>query len=164
MRRLMWVLGACLWVIPACDRTRQVGPPDIRPGRDECRECGMIIADVRCSSALIADRDGRRESTLFDDIGCMLDAEREHAAEFRIMGRFVHDYSTRAWVEADSAVFLLADRGSLPTPMGSGIGAFADRAQAEEARERLGGKVLDYAGLKEARRSRMEERRGAPGG
>src|SRR5690606_35950302 len=119
---------AALALLPGCSRGELSGPPELRVGRDECGECGVIISEDRCSSAILVERGGRREHVLFDDIGCMLDYERGRAGEFAAVDAFVHDHPTRAWVRAADAHFLFADRDLLPTPMGSGIVAYAERA------------------------------------
>ncbi len=149
-----------------CDGQPLSGPPPLRLGRDECGECGMLINEDRCSSGMLVEERGRRRYILFDDIGCMLDAEREHAAhpggQSTILERYVHDRDTRSWVEARAAIFLFADPQALPTPMGTGMVAYATSAAAEQARHQYGGTVLDYAALAEARRRWMEERYGRP--
>ena len=53
MSRLLIILGAGLAaasLLAGCDRAPLSGPPELRLGRDECVECGMIINDDRCSS------------------------------------------------------------------------------------------------------------------
>lgn len=151
-------------LLPACGRADLSGPPNLRLGRDECIACGMLINEDRCSSALLLERDGHREHALFDDLGCMLDYEHDHAADIRVITRFAHDHDSRAWAPADAASFLMADPDKLPTPMGSGIVAFATREAAERARERAGGSILSFDQLVPARRAWMESRYGKPEG
>lgn len=159
---------ALLAIIPlavmSCGRDPGVGPPVLRAGRDECAACGMSIHDMRCAAALIVEDRGRRDARLFDDIGCLLDAERARGTEPRILERYVRDYAGDAWVRASDAVFLVTDEAGLRTPMGSGIAAFADRDAAEGARARHGGQVVGYDALHALRRARVEQRRPAPGG
>ncbi len=164
MKRM--ILAFCLLgplTLAGCGRTEIDGPPTLRLGRDGCGECGMAIHEERSSAAFLLERGGRREYVLFDDIGCMLDAERAEGAALGIVGAFVHDYSSSAWVPAEAAVFLVAEKSELRTPMGSGIAAFADRAGAEESRHRFGGEILDFKALAAWRRDRMDERRGRTG-
>lgn len=144
------LLGLC---VCGCGRATLSGPPELRLGRDECGECGMLISEDRCSSALLVERDGRREHVLYDDIGCMLDAEAE-GLDGEIVERFVHDHATKQWVTARSATLLLADPDALPTPMGSGIVAFASAVSAQEAQAAHGGALLAYEQLPAARRER----------
>ncbi|MFN7020588.1 MAG: nitrous oxide reductase accessory protein NosL [Phycisphaerales bacterium] len=147
-----------------CDSAPLSGPPTLRAGRDECRECGMIISEDRHACAMLVESSGFREHILFDDIGCMLDLERAGPEKRTILERHVHDFVSKSWVPAETASFLFADPGAAPTPMGSGIIAYASRLEAQAGAERTGGVVLDYAGLREARRAWMEQRYGKPGG
>ena len=146
--------------LSGCDRSQLSGPPELRLGRDECAECGMLINEDRCSSAYLVERGGRRDHALFDDIGCMLDYAHEPPEDVRVIEGFVHDHPTRTWVPAPSAHFLMGPPPRLATPMGSGIWAFADRSQADAAQRDAGGTVLDLQGITSARRAWMEERYG----
>ena len=143
-----------------CRRAELSGPPTLKPGRDECAECGMIIAEDRFSSALLAEVKGSLEHLLFDDVGCMIDYEHEHAGEVRVVEGFVHDYDSRMWVSCGDAVFLFADRDVLRTPMSSGIGAFAGPGGAERMKGEVGGALLDYPQLIAARLAWKEEKYG----
>ncbi len=159
------VFGAvALMALAGCDRAPLQGPPELRLGRDECRECGMIISEDRCSSALLLERAGRREYALFDDLGCMLDVERAGLDGAAVIERHVHDYAGRGWLAAESAVYLLTPSDKLVTPMASGMVAFADRSAAQLAQAAHGGELLDYRALGEARRAWYERRRQSAGG
>ena len=153
---------AILLVLAGCDRSQLSGPPELRLGRDECAECGMLINEDRCSSAYLVERAGRRDHVLFDDIGCMLDYAHESPRDVHLLDGFVHDHPTRAWVPASSAQFLLGPPPKLATPMGSGIWAFADRAQADGLRADVSGEVFDLEGITTARRAWMDARYGTP--
>lgn len=155
---------AVLSMLPACQRTVLTGPPELRLGRSECGECGMLISEDRCSSALLIDSKGHREHVLYDDIGCMLDSERRGLDGAVVAERYVHDFDSRAWVQAGQAHFVAADRDSLQTPMGSGLVAFANAQDALATARAHKGQVLDYAALAAFRKSWMEERFGKPGG
>ncbi len=147
-----------------CAEEPITGPPQLRLGHVECAECGMIVSEDRFSAAFLIDRRGRREHLAFDDIGCMLDHEREHgsgtADGLVILERFVHDHDTRAWAEAGGASFLLAEPDRIQTPMGSGIAAFGSREGAESARATVPGVVMDYNQLIVAREEWMRARYG----
>jgi len=150
-------------LLAGCSRSELSGPPELRLGRDECGECGMIVSEDRCSSALLVENEGVREHVVFDDIGCMLDYERDRAGRLTRVDGFVHDHGTREWVRAAEARFLMADREKLPTPMGSGIVAFAGAEAAAAKQREVGGEVMDYARLAEARREWARARSAAPG-
>jgi nitrous oxide reductase accessory protein NosL len=150
------LVAIAILLAAGCGREELAGPPELRPGRDECAECGMLIHDERAASALLVERGRRREHLLFDDVGCMLD--HEHGAELGVVERFVRDHGSREWVGAAGAAFLLTESDELHTPMGSGIASFADAADAESAQHELGGEVLDYTALGVARLEWLEAR------
>jgi hypothetical protein len=115
----------------------------------------MLINEDRCSSGLLVSEGGkgaRREHLVFDDIGCMLDYESEHAG-VRVVGAFVHDYETRAWTGAAEAWFVIAAPDRLATPMGSGVVAFRTREAAERRATDCGGVVIAFERLDAARRA-----------
>lgn len=122
---LRLVFIGVLTLLSACTQDPLTGPPEIRPGRDQCAACGMLISEDRCASAWIVRVRGRAEYALFDDIGCMLD---HHPAETEVVQRFVRDHSTRAWLVASAAAYL--HEPNIRTPMGSGIVAFSSAQEA----------------------------------
>jgi copper chaperone NosL len=156
-------LSAAILVVGAgCGRSEPTGPPELRAGRDECAECGMLIYDERCAGAFLVEGAGGREHLLFDDVGCMLDRELDGQTEQKIVGRFVRDYSTAQWVGSDQATFLRSGNDRLRTPMGSGIVAFADRAGAERGVAEFGGQSTTYDALLDARREERARPSGGP--
>lgn len=162
MIRLLAVV--LLAVLAGCAREELSGPPTLRLARDECAECGMLINEDHAAAAVIIEHAGRREYLLFDDIGCLLDKERSPAIAGQVRARFVHDHDTRAWIDADAPAvrFLKADPGALPTPMGTGIGAFSNPEAADAARQKLGGEVFNFNALAEHRAAWIRERFGTP--
>lgn len=161
--RILGVLGVLgVLLLAACDTAPLSGPPDMPLGRHECKACGMLVSEDRCSSALLVESNGRREYFFYDDLGCMLDQEREGIDGADVVEGFARDYTTRSWLSVNSGSFLFADPDRVHTPMGSGIVAFLTPADAEEARTRLGGRTMSYAALREARRVWMEDRFGRP--
>lgn len=150
-----------LAALVACGSEPLSGPPtEMKLGRHECAECGMIVSEDRCSSALLVEDDGRREYLYYDDIGCMLDDERAGLDDRTVVERHVRDYNAKSWVEATKAQFLFTDSKALQTPMGSGMVAFAQAASADAARAKLGGQVVSYAELAKVRAQWMQERYG----
>lgn len=145
-----------------CGRQELAGPPAIRLAHDQCAECGMIINDERFACALLVERDNRREHVLFDDIGCMLDFEHKDAISTRVIDRFAHEYVSKAWVSPSDAAFLSCDPSMVPTPMGSGILAFADRSRATTQQGQLGGEIMDFTQLVAARQAWTDAHIGRP--
>lgn len=131
-------------------------PPAIRLGRDECAECGMLINEDRFSTTAQVLVDGRKKWLVFDDIGDMLDHERDNT--FSVLGRFVHDYESRQWHAATGAVFVYAE--SLHTPMGSGLAAFADRDAAARRATEWKGRTMSFDELVAFRVQYMKDRFG----
>lgn len=153
-------LWACALLINGCGPRTLDGPPDLRLGRDECAECGMLINEDRCSSAFVVEVQDVQEYAMFDDIGCMLDFEHWKQKPGNVIRGYVHDHTSRAWVPAHEAHFVFANPDTLQTPMGSGIVAFGTRAAADECASRHAGEVLNYERLTKARRAWMEARFG----
>ena len=114
----------CL-LIAAC--TQQVNtevPPEIVYGQDVCDRCGMIVNEENYAAAYwTAGGEARR----FDDIGGMLAHITEESED--VASYWVHDLVTGDWIRAERATFVLDP--DLMTPMGFGIAAFADEAQAQ---------------------------------
>lgn len=167
IRRTHLIVIGASWLalfLGACSREPLTGPPVVRVGRDQCAECGMLISEDRFCSGMLVDDAGRRTYVLFDDVGCMLDLEREGLAGRSVLERYVRDHATKEWVKAESARFLLADPQAFPTPMGTGIASFASPDAAARAQSTYPGQVLDYPGLAAARQAWTEARRNRPGG
>ncbi|HEX2838718.1 MAG TPA: nitrous oxide reductase accessory protein NosL [Phycisphaerales bacterium] len=150
-------------VLVSCGRSVLTGPPELRLGRDECRECGMLINEDRCSSASIIEVQGVSEYAMFDDIGCMFDYHRA-MSDGVVRMAFVHDHGSRAWVGSHAAHYLYCESEKVKTPMGSGLIAFASGADAEAARAEHGGRVLSESDAAAARRVWMEGKWGVPEG
>jgi copper chaperone NosL len=149
IRRALTALLAAASVmrVAGCGRGDLTGPPELRLGRDQCAECGMLISDDRFAAAALVERRGVREHDLYDDIGCLLDHGRRGQDGGRVVERFVRDAGTREWIAAADAIFVLADPDRLRTPMGSGIAAYSSRARAEAARGQASGALLNFDSL-----------------
>jgi len=157
-------IGAAAALLSACRPAELSGPPTIRLGRDLCAGCGMLISEDRCSCALLVAQDGARAHLLFDDLGCLLDYRADHPQTV-VADVFAHDYTTGQWVPALTASYLSATSpSSLNTPMGSGIVAFASRAQAEAQQRTTGGDLVSFDRLADLRRDRNEAARTSPSG
>ena len=113
--------------LAACDSAPTDGPPAIAYGRDECAECGMIVTEERHAAAMRVLVDGRPMDLFFDDIGDLLEHERNHE-KLHVLKRYVHDFDTSQWLDADAAHFVKSDQ--IRTPMGFGLLAFADESRA----------------------------------
>jgi copper chaperone NosL len=111
------LVGGCA---PPADTS---GPPLIAYGQDVCDRCGMIISEEAYAAAYWT-KGG--EARRFDDIGGML-AYSGGAGE-EVASYWVHDFASGEWIRAEEATFVMD--ADLQTPMGFGIAAFNDEAQA----------------------------------
>lgn len=132
-------------MLSGCSEVDANLPPAITYGVSVCADCGMIISDERYATALVVeDERGRPEALLFDDAGDQIIYERE-VSTGAVLGRWVHDQKTHAWLRAESAWYVRAD--ALPTPMASGIAAFTHQSDAERVATELSGVVLTFEQL-----------------
>lgn len=147
-----------LAALASCRQAPLTGPPELKLGHQECADCGMLINEDRCCAAILVDSGGtHRDHLLFDDIGCLLEYKVDNPST-TILEHWARDFSSRTWIKAESAWFLMTER--IHTPMGSGIVAFADRAGADAAQKENGGRVLTWDEVMVARREWMEARYG----
>ena len=80
---------------------------------------------------------------VFDDIACMLEGMRHDAIDPKPgtgVRVWFHDANDGTWIDGDVAVFVASS--SIRTPMGGGIIAFRDAADAEQAARRHTGQVV----------------------
>lgn len=143
-----------LFVLAACAQgSAELKPPEIRYGETTCTDCNMIISDERFAAAYAYEVGaGRYQSAVFDDIGDMLRYADEHP-EHTIAARYVHDYESKAWIDAATASYVVSD--TLETPMASGIAAFSTADRAEALAYSLGSTVLTWDELKAMPRGGM---------
>jgi nitrous oxide reductase accessory protein NosL len=142
-RRLTGLLAALLWALgPAgCGDAPSIAPPKILLGQDICDVCGMIISDDRFAAAVVVGQDAVYESRSFDDIGCLLSYEDAHPDE-TVAARYVRDFRTRTWRDAEAAVYVHS--GHLHTPMAFGLAACGSDAEARDITTDYPGDVLDF--------------------
>ncbi len=138
---------AALFAMLALSACAPVGPAPIALGTDACDQCRMTISDARFGGEAITAK-GR--ILRFDSVECLAawaaTGEQGKSAHLYVIdlqhpGRFVR---------ADSAGFL---RGAmLGSPMGGAVLGFISLAKAEEQRTMLGGSVVGWAALVDAKR------------
>ncbi|MCC7023719.1 MAG: nitrous oxide reductase accessory protein NosL [Thermomicrobiales bacterium] len=138
--RRTFVGGALLapLILAGCGAaTDAEAPPAITYDRDTCARCGMIISDERYAGGLVAE-DGT--ARLFDDVGEMLQSVRESGLNGQ--RAWAHDWGSRDWIDATTAIFVKGDPKS--TPMGTGIVAFASRDAADAYIAEQGGTAMTW--------------------
>ena len=149
MKRITLSAFIAIALVAGCQqKPSAVTPPNIQYGQTPCEGCGMIVSDQRFAAAIILELpDGERRPAAFDDIGCMLDYEREHH-DGKVLARFVKDVTTGQWVSADVANFV---RGkSIQSPMASGIAATATVDAAEKFAADHNASVRTFAQINQA--------------
>ena len=112
------------------DTAETVSNEPIEPtDKDLCYFCNMKIykkdEDMGFSTAQAIKQDGTH--VFFDDAGCMLNASRKYKEEFT--KKWVRDYQTLDWVEADKATIVKAN---VTTPMKYGYLFFANEEGANK--------------------------------
>ena len=111
------------------------GPEPLRYGADACSRCRMLLSEPGFAGEM---RSARGELTRYDDVGCLLRALRESRTE--TPEAWVEDHQTRALVPLLKAALVAGKR--VRTPMGHGIVAFADQAQARAFAEEHGARII----------------------
>ncbi|MBS1251830.1 MAG: hypothetical protein MAG451_00864 [Anaerolineales bacterium] len=123
----------------------KIEPPTIYYGEDVCDHCNMIINDERFAAATIVEVEpGRTDSRIFDDIGGMFLYHDEHP-DLRVLARYVHDYETKEWINAEEAYFVHSSE--VHSPMNHGVIACKTPDEADRLAEEFNGEVVDYDGL-----------------
>ena len=132
-----WKLTAlltALMAVSACG-AKPSGPPAIEIDRTTCSHCGMLISELAYASAYRAEG---AEARVFDDIGCMRTAARGETGPLTF---WFHDAGDREWIEGAAATFVASPE--IPSPMGGGLLAYRDRAEAERAAAKHHGRVIN---------------------
>ena len=128
----------------ACQRA----PRALIAGTDACDYCRMTITDTRFGGE-IQSSTGRIHT--FDAIECLASFYLDAAKRNDVQGAWVTDFESGRFVPVDSAAFLRD--GSISSPMGRSLAAFASDAIAEAA-PKYGGHVLAWPDVLEMLRVR----------
>jgi copper chaperone NosL len=133
------ILSILLLALIACSSNANTDPtpPTIHYGEDICELCGMIISEETYAAAYVT---GNGHGHTFDDIGDMIQAYLRMKENVRAF--FVHDYDSQDWIRAETAHYVLSH--DLPTPMLSGLAAFASAAKATDFATEMDGKMLTF--------------------
>ena len=107
---------------PASDEPQ---PPEIVYSQDICEHCGMVIDEAPFAASLVI-ADGTTHK--FDDIAEMVMYHMDHPDQ-QVQAWFVHDYNSVAWIRGETAYYVMS--ADLATPMGGGLAAFENQADAE---------------------------------
>jgi len=127
---------------------QQGGAPLVALGTP-CATCGMEVRDARYAGASVAGRSIRP----YDSIECALrdlatanstSASPAPGLQARIRSLYLADYTTGAIHRSDSLWVVHAD---IASPMGGGLVAFLDRAEAARIAEARTGRVMPIDSL-----------------
>ena len=141
MRRLTSIPALTLIAL-LCATACQRGARPLVAGTDACDFCRMTISDVRFGAELMS-RTGRIHT--FDAIECPASFYLDAEARDDVGGVWVADFESGRLITADSAVFLQG--GSLRSPMGRSLVAFAPGSDAQALVRQYGGSVLSWSDL-----------------
>ena len=136
------LLAVALFMVLSCLNTSRAATgvePVVPQGMVKCAECGMSAkVDNRFTSRIV-----QGGSTLyFCDMGDLAAfVERTHPKEYAAS---THDFKSGEWIDVNKAFFVI-DKKMFSTPMGWGVAAFRDRAEAT-------GAPLDFEALCKALR------------
>lgn len=121
------------------------GPVPLDPAIDVCAKCGMSVKDSGYAAELIADNG---KVYKFDDLGCLL-AYQKNNPGVAAAARYVQDAGSHAWVALEQAFYVLSK--DVDTPMGYGIRAFSQKADAQKfaSARKDKPKVVGFADLPE---------------
>lgn len=129
MRRA-WVLMVVL--MASCAPAATV-PVTFDAAHEACAFCRMTGSNGRAAGQLVTPGE---EPLFFDDIGCLRDyLAKTPAAKGAVA--FVTDYTTREWLRADEAIFVM--QPTVETPMGSHLIAFASETTRQNEPAAAGG-------------------------
>jgi copper chaperone NosL len=135
--------GAALLPLTGCTPS---GPRAIRIGEEECAHCRMRISEDRFAAQIL---NARGRSWVFDSIECMVEWSQGESElpEAAIAGWWVTNFEDPGdWIDAERALYLKSE--GLRSPMGLGLSAYRDTADAQAQARAHGGEVLEWTGLR----------------
>jgi len=142
-------IALLLLLLAAC---QPGGPRPIAFGEEACTHCHMTVTDARFTAEAVTST-GR--IFVFDDIGCLTDWLRE--TDTPIRGAWVASFvAPGSWLAADSAAYLAPE--ALRSPMSSGLIALQPGTEADSVRRALGGRLRDWAEIRDLPAPRPESR------
>ena len=138
-RRAM-ALAAALALLGACSTE----PRPLVAGQDACDVCRMTVSDTRFGGEVIT-RKGRIHT--FDSVECLASYVNALPDSSGIDGAWVADYETSTMVPVARARFVRG--GTLHSPMGRDLAAFAEGHDPAALTARYGGEVVTWNQVRE---------------
>jgi copper chaperone NosL len=117
------------------------GPSPIKYGQDMCAHCQMIISDQRFGTELVTSKG---KIYKYDSVECLIsDYLKMSGSEKEIHSLWVTDFNNpTVLINAKSAIYLHSSK--LRSPMGMGLSAFSDEAEADEMKNKFTGTILPW--------------------
>ena len=133
-------LVLCLAATASCAPGADAAP-EILVDRTACSHCGMLISEPVYAGAYRPDT---ADARVFDDLACLREAaHKEEGLDEGNVKVWVHDATTGEWIDARTAAFVSSK--AIRTPMGGGVLAYRDAAEAARAAAKHGGRALTFA-------------------
>jgi copper chaperone NosL len=100
---------------------------------EQCENCKMSIENVKYATEIVTEKG---KIYKFDDIKCMNSYVSSNVDKVQNAKTFVTDYPTEKLIEFEKATFIKG--GSIKSPMGGNMQAYANKAEAEKAKKEFG--------------------------
>jgi nitrous oxidase accessory protein len=135
--RQLFAGAALLFAVTACGG----GPRALVLGEDSCAHCRMTITDPRFGGLV---ETARGKVLTFDAVECLAAFVQALPVDAPPRGVWVADYANGGrWIAVEEARFVHG--GSLRSPMGRSLAAFAPGQDAARLRREFGGEVIAWA-------------------
>ena len=118
-------------------------PRPLVAGEDACDFCRMTVSDTRFGGEVVTAK-GRVHT--FDSVECLASYVNALPDSTAAAGVWVADYESSAMIPAARAHFVRG--GSLHSPMGRDLAAFAERHDPAALTARYGGEVVTWAQIR----------------
>lgn len=115
-------------------------PRPLVAGEDACDFCRMTVSDTRFGGEVVTTK-GRVHT--FDSVECLASYVNALPDSTTSAGVWVADYESSAMIPASRARFVRG--GTLHSPMGRDLAAFAERHDPAALTARYGGEVVTWA-------------------
>jgi len=113
-------------------------------GQDECQHCRMMIVEKQYGTELVTKKG---KVYKFDSIECLIDyMQTDQISENEIALSFVTSFNQPEVLRPVKKSFYLYSK-QLPSPMGMYLTAFESMEAALVAKEKFGGKILNWESL-----------------
>ncbi|MCL1791474.1 MAG: nitrous oxide reductase accessory protein NosL [Peptococcaceae bacterium] len=143
-KKIIVIMLVCCFALGGCKGEGDFAPQAVDPTLDICHKCKMSIVDAAFVGQYI-DESG--QGYKFDDIGCMINYfKSDNDAEKNAKAIYIMGYDTGTWLKVKEAYFV---KGTLNTPMSSGIVAVSITGEAQSLADRIHGEIYSWEEIKD---------------